>query len=376
MKKLHLTGTVDKVAGALAILRSCYGESGIWASPDRYRYTCWTRDLAYAIAPLLHEMGEHDLVLNHLRSLSQLQRPNGQVPMVFLDDEESWLHDKEHQEKKRGREPFMLKRYREGELWNLTPGTRDSEICYLLAVYEYVRATGDMEFLRVYGKNIADAHRYIETNLMRDGLVVGCDWRDTMHEELGDKALLTNNALMMRVYRLMNHGLRAGDLLESLDAVSLISSGDEGLRDYRGSDRVDPLGLSFLRLIADKRLSMQRSFERACRSVDSPNGVTIKCRHKPGAYSGGDEAAVIEETDGVVVWPFVVGYTVLAALKLAPDEQTYEFAREQFVKLHALEGFWEWYDPRTGKGYGAPAQLWSAALYLRAFFAMQKAELI
>jgi GH15 family glucan-1,4-alpha-glucosidase len=41
-------------------------------------------------------------------------------------------------------------------------------------------------------------------------------------------------------------------------------------------------------------------------------------------------------------------------------------AEEGFKKYTALDGFYEWYDPSTGKGYGAKDQLWSAALYLRA----------
>jgi GH15 family glucan-1,4-alpha-glucosidase len=38
-----------------------------------------------------------------------------------------------------------------------------------------------------------------------------------------------------------------------------------------------------------------------------------------------------------------------------------------------LNGFREWYDPATGKGYGAQEQLWSATLFLRAARALKKA---
>ena len=47
-------------------------------------------------------------------------------------------------------------------------------------------------------------------------------------------------------------------------------------------------------------------------------------------------------------------------------------AKDQFKKLSSLESFREWYDPSTGKGYGAREQLWSAALYLRAAKALKK----
>lgn len=370
---MKLTGSIDKVSSALALLRSCLGKKGIWASPDRYRNTCWTRDLAYAIAPVLLEMGEFEPVRNHLEHLSALQRPNGQIPMVFLDNEEEWLRDKEQQERDRGREPFMLKRYREGELWNLTPGTRDSEICYLLAMLTYANATWDTEFLQAHTVQIEKAFQYIETELMRDGLVIGCDWRDTMHEELGEKALLTNNVLLTIVYALADRYLQEPEKTDRYErkgtelrrAIQNLHGQDsENVLDYVGNERIDPLGLAFHQLSG--LFPELASFAKQCHTVDSPHGVTIRCRHKPGAYSTGDEARVIEETDGVVVWPFVVGSVVVAATELGQNG----LARNQFEKLHALEGFWEWYDPRTGKGYGAPGQLWSAALYLRAFFAL------
>jgi hypothetical protein len=59
----------------------------------------------------------------------------------------------------------------------------------------------------------------------------------------------------------------------------------------------------------------------------------------------------------------VVGYAILAAQTMGPEGQA--FAAEQRAKLEALDGFYEWYDPATGAGYGAPLQGWSAALYLR-----------
>ena len=85
------------------------------------------------------------------------------------------------------------------------------------------------------------------------------------------------------------------------------------------------------------------------------------------------EAKVIDRTDGVVVWPFVVGFSVIAIQKIAkvlpPDFGN--LAQKQFEAIDSMSDFREWYDPATGKGYGAGEQLWSATLYARAYKAMQ-----
>jgi hypothetical protein len=201
---------------------------------------------------------------------------------------------------------------------------------------------------------------------MEDGLTRGCDWRDTMHLELGHLPLLTNNCLLYRVYELSSSSYYSGKrkaaaikrrILEVLCPAGTFIG-------YPGSDRFDPLGgaLAVLCDVAEPRHYEQlaASFE----SVDTAHGVTIKCRHNP---AGPEEAEVIERTDGVVVWPFIVGFAALALHRMGrPDA-----ARQQFNKLLALDGFREWYDPATGRGYGADAQLWSAALYARALFQLQ-----
>ena len=87
--------------------------------------------------------------------------------------------------------------------------------------------------------------------------------------------------------------------------------------------------------------------------------MTTECRHNPHLPS---EAEVIDRTNGVVVWPFVVGFTILAALEMGEIR----FAQEQFIKLHDLEGFAEWYDPEDGKRWGEYEQGWSVAMYIRA----------
>jgi hypothetical protein len=349
-----------KLERALAILQRCLGTKGVWADPTRYRDQCWTRDFGIAIAPLLHQLDEASTVRTHLENLSTLQRPNGQIPILFLDDEERWVREKEQKIREQGRPSFMLRRYREGELWNLTPGTRDSELVYLIAMYEYVKATWDQDFHEQHRHVMDAALTYIERELMRDGLVLGCDWRDTMEVELRDKPLLTNNCLMYRAYQLMGSAYRnkAEALRRKILRTHLTSDGR--LCDFPGNDRFDPLGGALAVLCGvvsrqHQRKALVSSFEE----VDTDYGVTIKCRHNP---TSAEEREVIERTDGVVVWPFIVGFAVLALRELGE----HGFADEQFAKLTALEGFREWYDPATGQGYGAQEQLWSATLYARA----------
>ncbi len=72
---------------------------------------------------------------------------------------------------------------------------------------------------------------------------------------------------------------------------------------------------------------------------------------------------MIEDTDGIVVWPFVQAFVVRALLKAGKLDD----ALHHLTTLHAHVGYPEWIDPRTGVAYGAPEQLWSAAGYALAF---------
>ncbi len=354
----------EKITTATEILRRCIGEKGVWADPSRYRWQCWTRDLALAIMPALIEIGQAGVVRKHLENLSLQQRQNGQIPILFLDRTLPFLFEKAASSLRQRRLSFMLGRYLRNELWNLTPGTKDSEILYVVGMHEYANRTGDRSLLERYGLNVELAVAYIENELMgADGLVRGCDWRDTMERQLGNTPLLTNNCLLFHAYDMMGAKGKAIDLR---DAINEHFWGGDSYLDYEGNDWFDPLGgaLAVLYGVAQKR--RHESLAASFRSVDTPHGVAIKCRHNP---TSDEERAVIERTQGVVVWPFVVGFSVIALANMGERAM----AEEQFRKLSALEGFREWYDPATGKGYGAQEQLWSATLFLRAARALNKA---
>ena len=353
MKSMSPLG--DKISGANAILRRCIGTKGVWADPTRYRFQCWTRDFVIAIMPVLLDSGETLVIKAHLENLSRRQRPNGQIPILFLDRVLPFLSDKAKRSWRDGKLSFMLRRFLVGQLWNLTPGTRDSEILYIIGMHEYANRTGDRNLVTRYSSQIRNALGYIEGNLMSDGLVLGCDWRDTMERELSDKSLLTNNSLLYHAYRLMGETEKAEQLRKRIN--ERLWTGSSYL-DYAGNARFDPLGGAFAVLYDVVPRERYASLAKSFRSVDTPRGVTISCRHNPISR---EEQEVIERTDGVVVWPFVVGFSILALIKMGERAM----ADDQFEKLFRLEGFREWYDPVTGKGYGALEQLWSATLFLR-----------
>jgi hypothetical protein len=390
----------DKLYQAYEILRECLGDHGVWADPSRYRRQCWTRDFGLAIQPLL--LAPHPGFIGpwrastvagrHLKSLEARQRPDGQVPILFLDGlagHARFLADKVKRSVRDGKVSFMLGRYLKGELGQLTPGTRDSELLYVVAALEHEAATGTLPVSR---DSVKLAMRYIKRNLLDSrGLLLGADWRDTMEKPLRDKALLSNNALLCHAYDLMGktvpmfveHARLQRKLMGDVfwDGVVLQDWPGNQSNAFSSKQRFDPLGAS-LAVLHDV-VSPERYADvlEGFRSVDTPHGVTIKCRHNPVSA---EEVEVIERTDGVVVWPFVVGFAVLAMQKMADrsakvsgshDWSKFQFAvRAQFDKLVSLTGFREWYDPVTGEGYGADRQLWSATLYARAGLAVDTAE--
>ncbi len=356
------------------ILRRCCGTNGVHADTQRYKNTCWTRDTTLAVLPAfaLNPTPETDrLLMRHFDRLAALQTPEGQIPILHLDDQEAWVAMKEQEERDEGKTPFMLRRYREGGIHQLTPGTRDSEILYLHGVFDLYDRTGHEMWFNKHRAHMDQALAYIQNNLLDEaGLVTGCDWRDTMEVQLGRTPLLTNNTLLWEVYGAMSllPGAHAGTFhqkWQDLTKAMRATFWQEGrLLDRPGHDRPDPLGSSLAVLSAFVHPSQYAAVMAGLREVDSPYGVLIQCQHS--AFTP-KEKAVIERTQGNVVWPWIVGYTILAALKMGERA----FAEEQYEKWLRHPGFAEWVDPETGEGYGAPEQLWSAALFLVATEAIE-----
>lgn len=362
-----------KLTLALQMLDDCCGRHGVWASADgRYGHQCWTRDFGLATLPLFLANGRHDVVARHLASLEARQRPDGRIPILFLDGlwgTARFVTNRLVRSARSRSLSFMLRRWLQGELWDLTPGTRDSELYYCLAALETEHAVGRRV---VSQSSVSRALAYVENELVVDGLVRGCDWRDTMHLELANKALLTNNSVLVRVY----------DLIGAVDKASALRRTVRNrfwyggvLRDYPGAMPVagrpafDPLGASLAVLHDVVSPDEYEAVLGGFRAVDSPCGVTIMCKHNP---LDDMEREVIERTQGVVVWPFVVGFSILAMRHMAlhacaatTRDACTVMASKQSSKLEALDGFYEWYDPATAIGCGSAQQLWSAVLYAR-----------
>jgi hypothetical protein len=270
----------------------------------------------------------------------------------------------------------MLRRYRAGQIGQLTPGTRDSEILFIKGVCELYLRKGAMlrEWFEKLLPAIDRALNYVETSLLVGGLIKGCDWRDTMEVELGEATLLSNNSILFEVYHLLTYtrdDLRTLclDKAEALfDRMRAVFWRNGRLIDHPGSERgarVDPLGSALAVLSGFVDPTDYAAVVDGFRSVDTEYGVTIMCQHS--AYTP-DETEVIKRTGGMVVWPWIVGYTILAALRM----HAHDFALEQFRKWLRHDGFAEWYDPATGKGYGAQEQLWSATLFILASVELKK----
>lgn len=391
------------IGEAKSILAACMGDKAVYAAPVRYYRQGWTRDLALALAPGLAALegpAPMRLVASHLREIAKRRKPlsgaipkneiagtcfgGAKFPIVFLDGAKAHLHflrEKIGKTLTSGKLSFSLRRYLQGQYENLTPGTRDSELMFCYALLCHAEQGGDPNLRDELIGALDDALTYMESHYMdsmwseEKVLVVGCDWRDTMERELADKALLSNNAILYGVYRRMGWDSRAAKVKEKLLGRRTAAG---VLADYPGQERPDALGLALAVLEGVAGQEEYQSVLDAWQSVSTPNGVTVHCRHNP---LDAREAAIIERTDGVVVWPFIQGYTVLALCKMATasaeadklwfSSHCADMARAEFAKMNRT-GMAEWYDPATAAACGAPQQGWSAALYLLAYQAVNQ----
>lgn len=381
-----------KTQEARDLVRRCFGSRGLWASPDRYRRQCWTRDAALCQPALFLDpdlAGDGPAVAErHLRELAaRLRGTHGDLwgkqcaPILFLDGplgHAEFLLGKVRRSLQLGRPSFMLRRYLAGKLWQLTPGTRDSEVMFLHMLLEHCSLAASDALRAELDSHVSALVNFIESCRMdriwprEKTLVASCDWRDTMEQELGGKTLLGLNSVWHSVLRRLGMNPWADEVRGKLRA----RVDERGwLLDYEGATRFDPFGAA-MAVLYDVALPEDYSgVLEGLASVDSPAGVTIQCRHNAYGDTAAEvaaERAEIERTDGVVTWPFIGWLAVSACRKMAHRgdlgvvRAAAQFAEEQERKLLNLDGFREWYSPDTGKGWGARDQLWSAAMLLRA----------
>ncbi len=350
-----------KLRAACNLITSCISphDMGIWASRGRYANQLWTRDFVLAAAPALELMGRMDVVYAHLNELLRLQhRVSGKVPILFLDSEKDFLKAKIDRSVKEGKWSFMLKRYFEdGGVENLSPWTRDSEILFAIALLEYRRKAA-LTRLQRESTAVLQALQYVERNMMKDGLALGADWRDT-NTWLADKALLSNNCLLFRAYQL-NNQFDHSDALQKKIYGSFWTG--THFRDYVGVETADTLGQAlgviYGAIVPESYPAVLESFA----SLHTARGyLSNDCRPNPVTPEEKRLLRLKRMKQSFVIWPFIHGYAILALLKMGEAE----LAEKAFSEYTNLSGFWEYYDPKTGQGYGAKEQLWSAALYIR-----------
>lgn len=365
----------SKKEEALQVVRTCIGQKGIWASSERYRDQCWTRDFCMATSWLfMHhkDLVDLELVYNHLNNLASRQKSNGKLPILFLDDEVAFVKKREEREKKDGKTPFMLKRYREGELENLTPNTRDSEVLFVITACEFfLRINGfesNQKYYLIY-QAIQRAMEYIEKNILTNGLIHGADWRD-VREDLDDKTVLTNACFFHRAYELMR------DMAKQFktDAYSLeqkrqmvldkIQSGFwNGIyfNDYPECEKFDIFGNALVVLYGIANIDQTESIFNHVKKISGPCGIPTFETFLPPQT---EKERQVMERDKCVIWPFTNGF-MLNSMLLSGDKKWISYATNEFKKWEKLNGFYEWYDVVDGEGFGSPNQVWSAALYLR-----------
>ncbi len=353
-----MTVTADKkLKQAERIIRACIGPKGVWASPARYKYQCWTRDFVIATEEALLDSGEQEIVKIHLDELIKHQYIDGRIPIMFLDKPLRWLMLKIWHSIKSRRMSFLLRQYfsKDG-IGQLSPWTRDSEFLYALGVARYARLTHDNDFLTEHSPHIKAALGYVELSLMKDGLIFGGDWRDT-RPDLNDKFLLTNNCFLYQAYKLLGDTKKADTLRAIINERFWTGS---YYRDYIGVDDFDTLGNALAILFDVAPQNYWASVIESAEVMDTPHGYKLDKVTLPPKSK--EETEVMLRTNQFgVIWPFIHGFMILADLKA----NRVDIAKRQFQKWTKLDGFYEFYDPTTGKGHGSVDQVWSAALYLR-----------
>lgn len=439
----------------------------------RYRYMLWTRDLAY-MAPVYLEQGHEKDLWTALRQISALQSrekklynngyeefsPFGKVPIVCIAPEnqlsflalrlDDWCNQlgfpdppvlqsmddarkyynhllafrKEKAPEKPG-PSFALRHFMEGTLTDLTPGTRDSEIQFIRALFFLIdhQPQNKQEILKEFQEPLAHAMNYLLRHVLKNQLPAGADSRDIFADLLYDACTLTNAVFWYTVLQsLTKHAKdleslkeilpmdqpldkffaeKLQQLKETIQRDLLFEKDQFKPRDFIPGERAvngldhpvhptpiaslikednpnftkgrtpDPQGLAQAVLAG---LIEPRNYNEVIRifaEADSPIGISVFC---PISGKTKAETDLLKAVKGEVVWPHV-SWTVVRALIAMGTPEALNMAEEQRDKLMRFTGSGEWYaiDPKTKQPVqgGDPEQGWSASsmiLALNAFY--------
>lgn len=349
----------DRINEAKSIIKNCIGLKGVWASTDRYRNQCWTRDFCLATCPIFLynlELKDLQLVQTHLFTITKKQRPDGKIPILYLDDKYTFLQDKIQKSINSGSISFMLQRYLNKEVENLTPHTRDSEVLFIITVAEFLKLHPTSPINNILIDSSHLALQYIQTQL-KDDLIAGGDWRDT-RLDLNDKTVLTNACLLYKAYITLN------EIDKATHVKNIIHEkfwNGNYFKDYPESNTFDIMGNS-LAILYDLADSNQRELIFThIMELETPFGFKMTETFLPALSTTEKE---LMNKHHAVIWPFTNGF-ILNAMILKGRQKWYDIAKIQFNKWIHLSGFYEWYDIENGNGFGSKDQVWSAALFLQ-----------
>ncbi len=456
---------LQQLTRAKELIELC-GKGGMGASNGpRYRHMLWTRDLAY-MAPAYLKQGHKEAYWNALRQIAAAQcrkhephhngyeqyDPFGKIPIVCIapdhqlpflalrlsgwrqqlpDDfpplppienigsarkyyNELLAFRKENAPNTPG-PSFALRHFMEGTLEDLTPGTRDSEIQFIRALFSLLEYEPENKgkILEEFHQPLAYALIYLFNNVLRDGLPLGADSRDIFADLLYDAKTLTNALFFQSALRsLATHAndldrvrdifhteqplveffnQKLHQLTESIQRHFLFENGQFNPRDFIPGERTfkgldHPVNPSPIDSIIKEdnpqfiegRTADPQSLAQAVLAgliepryydeviqlfakADSPIGIQV---FVPISGKTKKESDLLKAVKGAVIWPHV-SWTVVRALIAMGTEASLEMAENQRAKLTRLTGLGEWYaiDPETKESIqgGDPEQGWSAS---------------
>lgn len=392
---------MDVDAEAQKALVQCLTPMGITAStnePDGRYPQCWTRDLCLIVLASLSFNPipgnvfcalPVDLVTRHLIELAQRQTPEGQIPILFVPELADFIRRKEEQERKTGRTPFMLRRFREeGEhgIAQLTPHTRDSEILFILAallICQLQPASSNV-LLPAIELAIQYVRRLRLASPLR--LITGGDWRDNT-PQLNDKCVLSNACLLYHAANLVEaHRFLIHSLPSEVSSL-LIEEEGETLPDLalringlfwrcgvcyftdisNGPLRFDLLGnaLAILcKLASPSQIEGIYRYLLKEQDLIIPTCGFVVTQNSIPPFFQGDVAAETEALTQQLggAWPYSSGFMLLALSQKTSGKinDTIHWTR-QWTSHWAATGFHEWYD-MNALPRGSRCQMWSAAM--------------
>lgn len=363
---------IHKLEEAKSIIKCSIGSLGVSAGCDRYEDQFWTRDFTLAGEDSLLLLKYDDVVKKHLLETAKRQRSSGSMPSRFAKSSIRFLK-KLFKEEVLGDWKYLIHKLFLSQIYIIRRNPlnfhrwviwyADSEILFTIAVQKYIANTNENVdgFL---SSNIDKAFTYIEKNLIEDGLVVGSDWRDIVYS-LSDKPVLSVNILLWRAYVLNGKNSKSEKIKESIE--NNFWNG-EYYSDTPKDSTFDTFAHSLILLWDFAPVDRHEKIIKKFGEMETPFGYKANDMPFPKELLKYQE---IERTNQFsTVWPFIHGYVILALIHL----KKYDLAKEQMAIWNKLDGFYEWYSPKDGKGYGGKRQMWSAALYLYTANAIDKLD--